>query len=239
MNAAVNNARPPPRAPSYYTATLNEDTDYPTLQGQVKVDVAIIGGGFTGVATAVELAERGLKVAIVETHKIGWGASGRNGGQVTGSLSGDEAMRKQMRRGSARTSTTSSGTCAGAGTRSSSSRVAKYGIACDLKHGHLHAAMKPSHRTARSFEEAVRRGMGDEVTCSTAPGARTCKASCTTARSRTPATCTCTRSTCASAKPARPKPGRADLRKLRSAGHHPRPAPGGGHRPRPGIDAAR
>ena len=59
--------------------------------------VAIIGGGFTGVATAVELAERGLKVAIVETNRIGWGASGRNGGQVTGSLSGDEAMRAQMR----------------------------------------------------------------------------------------------------------------------------------------------
>jgi glycine/D-amino acid oxidase-like deaminating enzyme len=87
----------------------------------VQVDVAIIGGGFTGVATAVELAERGLKVAIVETNRIGWGASGRNGGQVTGSLSGDEAMRTQMRNGSAPRSTTSSGTCAGAGTRSSSS----------------------------------------------------------------------------------------------------------------------
>jgi monoamine oxidase len=108
------------RCNSYYTATLNQDTDYPTLQGQHRVDVVIIGGGFTGVATAVELAEKGLKVAIVESHKIGWGATGRNGGQVTGSLSGDEAMRKQMRAPSAMKSTISSGTCAGAGTRSSS-----------------------------------------------------------------------------------------------------------------------
>ena len=77
------------RCPSYYSATLNEETDYPTLQGEVSVDVVIIGGGFTGVASAVELAERGLKVAIVESNKIGWGATGRNGGQVTGSLSGD------------------------------------------------------------------------------------------------------------------------------------------------------
>jgi len=86
------------RCNSYYTATLNQDTDYPTLQGRHKVDVVIIGGGFTGVATAVELAEKGLKVAIVESHKIGWGATGRNGRQVTGSLSGDEAIRKQMPR---------------------------------------------------------------------------------------------------------------------------------------------
>jgi len=70
------------RCNSYYTATLNQETDYPTLQGRHKVDVVIIGGGFTGVATAVELAEKGLKVAIVESHKIGWGATGRNGGQV-------------------------------------------------------------------------------------------------------------------------------------------------------------
>ena len=96
MNAAVNTG-PAQRAPSYYSATLNDRTEYPTLKGTVQVDVAIIGGGFTGVATAVELAERGLKVAIVETNRIGWGASGRNGGQVTGSLSGDEAMRTQMR----------------------------------------------------------------------------------------------------------------------------------------------
>jgi Glycine/D-amino acid oxidases (deaminating) len=75
MNAVLNKG-PAQRAPSYYSATLNDHTQYPTLKGTVHVDVAIIGGGFTGVATAVELAERGLKVAIVETNRIGWGASG-------------------------------------------------------------------------------------------------------------------------------------------------------------------
>ncbi len=97
MNAAIHPRPAAERAPSYYAATLNEETDYPTLLGAVTVDIAIIGGGFTGVATAVELAERGYKVALVETHRIGWGASGRNGGQVTSSLSGDAAMHKQMR----------------------------------------------------------------------------------------------------------------------------------------------
>lgn len=97
MTAAPKPATPAAeRCPSYYSATLNSETDYPTVQGTIQVDVAIIGGGFTGVATAVELAERGLKVAIIEANKIGWGATGRNGGQVTGSLSGEEAMHKQM-----------------------------------------------------------------------------------------------------------------------------------------------
>ncbi|MBC7212217.1 MAG: FAD-binding oxidoreductase, partial [Pseudomonas sp.] len=164
MNAAVNNG-PAQRAPSYYSATLNDTTEYPTLKGTVQVDVAIIGGGFTGVATAVELAERGLKVAIVETNRIGWGASGRNGGQVTGSLSGDEAMRTQMRDRLGAEVDDFIWQLRWRGHQIIEQRVERYGIQCDLKHGHLHAAMKPSHMNElRAFEaEARRRGMGDLV----------------------------------------------------------------------------
>ncbi|WP_455921372.1 NAD(P)/FAD-dependent oxidoreductase [Pseudomonas putida] len=155
-----------PRINSYYTATLTQETDFPVLQGTHTVDIAIIGGGFTGVATAVELAEKGLKVALLDTHKIGWGASGRNGGQVTGSLSGDEAMRKQMRRTLGDEVDDFIWHLRWRGHQIIKQRVAKYGIACDLKHGHLHAAMKPSHLTElrASLEEAQARGMGDEVT---------------------------------------------------------------------------
>lgn len=175
MNA-INQAVKPAaeRAPSYYSASLNFETDYPTLQGSVTVDVAIIGGGFTGIATAVELAERGLKVAVVETNKVGWGASGRNGGQVTGSLSGDEAMRKQMRNTLGEEVDDFIWHLRWRGHEIIKNRVAKYGIDCDLKHGHLHAAMKPSHmdELKASFEEALRRGMGDEVTLLDAAGVR-------------------------------------------------------------------
>lgn len=166
MNAANQTVVPAAeRTASYYTATLNQETDYPTLQGQVSVDVVIIGGGFTGVATAVELAERGLKVAIVETHKIGWGATGRNGGQVTGSLSGDEAMRTQMRKKIGAEVDDFIWHLRWRGHEIIKGRVEKYGIDCDLKHGHLHAAMKPSHldELRSAYEEAQRRGMGDEV----------------------------------------------------------------------------
>jgi glycine/D-amino acid oxidase-like deaminating enzyme len=125
----------------------------------------IIGGGFTGVASAVELAERGLKVAIVDTHRIGWGASGRNGGQVTGSLSGDEAMRAQMRKRLGDEVDDFIWHLRWRGHEIIEQRVNRYAIACDLKHGHLHAAMKPSHLTElRAFHaEAQRRGMGEHV----------------------------------------------------------------------------
>ncbi|AZC81528.1 FAD-binding oxidoreductase [Pseudomonas chlororaphis] len=166
MTAAFNPVTPAAeRCPSYYSATLNSETAYPTLQGQVSVDVVIIGGGFTGVASAVELAEKGLKVALVESHKIGWGATGRNGGQVTGSLSGDEAMRKQMRRTLGDEVDDFIWQLRWRGHQIIRQRVDKYTIACDLKHGHLHAAYKPSHLAGlrADYEEAVRRGMGDEV----------------------------------------------------------------------------
>ena len=175
MTAAFKHPLPAPeRAPSYYSASLNEETAYPTLEGEVNVDIAIIGGGFTGVATAVEMAERGYKVALVETHKIGWGATGRNGGQVTGSLSGDAAMRKQMSRFLGKDVDDFIWYLRWRGHEIIKNRVAKYGIQCDLKHGHLHAAMKPSHmdELKASYEEAVRRGMGDEVTLLDAAGVR-------------------------------------------------------------------
>ncbi len=162
------------RAPSYYTASLNQETDYPIVQGTVQADIAIIGGGFTGVSTALELAERGYKVAIVEAHKIGWGQTGRNGGQVTGSLSGDAAMRKQMRIKLGQAVDDFIWHLRWRGHEIIKARVAKYAIQCDLKFGHLHAAMKPAHMIElRVFhEEAVHRGMEESVTLLDASGVR-------------------------------------------------------------------
>lgn len=69
-------------APSYYAATAKHDaTRYP-LDGSTTADVCIIGGGYTGIGAALTLAEAGRKVVLVEANRIGWGASGRNGGQI-------------------------------------------------------------------------------------------------------------------------------------------------------------
>ncbi|TBU79652.1 FAD-dependent oxidoreductase [Pseudomonas daroniae] len=162
------------RSPSYYSASIDQESDYPSVQGEVRVDVAIIGGGFTGVATAVELAERGFKVAVVEANRIGWGASGRNGGQVTGSLSGDTAMAKQMRKRLGGEVDDFIWSLRWRGHAIIEQRVRRYGIACDLKHGHLHAAMKPAHlnELRASYDEALSHGMEADVTLLDACGVR-------------------------------------------------------------------
>jgi gamma-glutamylputrescine oxidase len=67
---------------SYYAATANWRSDYPKLVGEQRCDVAVVGAGFTGVSTALHLVERGYDVALIEANRVGWGASGRNGGQL-------------------------------------------------------------------------------------------------------------------------------------------------------------
>lgn len=69
-------------APSYYAATANRRLQCPPLEGEAQADVCIVGGGLTGLNTAIELAERGLSVLLLEARRLGWGASGRNGGQL-------------------------------------------------------------------------------------------------------------------------------------------------------------
>ncbi|AXC49981.1 FAD-binding oxidoreductase [Paracoccus suum] len=76
-------------ANSLWTATANPAPDCPPLQGKADCDVAIVGGGYTGLSAALHLAERGLRVILLEAMTPGWGASGRNGGQVNPGLKED------------------------------------------------------------------------------------------------------------------------------------------------------
>jgi gamma-glutamylputrescine oxidase len=130
---------------SYYAASVNHVTDYPRLKEDVRVDVCIVGGGFTGISAALALAERSYQVCVLEANRIGWGASGRNGGQVIGGLSaqqkledrnpGFEDMIWEM---------------AWRGHEIIRERVEKYRIDCDLKYGYVDVALKPRH--LREFE---------------------------------------------------------------------------------------
>ena len=76
---------------SYYAATALREQHFTALQGDVNCDAAIVGGGFAGLSAAIELADRGYKVAVLEAHQVGWGASGRNGGQVIAGLACDQS----------------------------------------------------------------------------------------------------------------------------------------------------
>ncbi len=68
--------------PSYYLASAKGIVARPSLEGEVEADVCVVGGGFTGLSTALNLAEKGYQVAVLEAERVGWGASGRNGGQI-------------------------------------------------------------------------------------------------------------------------------------------------------------
>jgi len=124
---------------SYYAATAAEATAYPELQGAKSADICVVGAGFTGVSTALTLAERGYSVALVEANRIGWGASGRNGGQVIHGISGLDKIRKKHGDGIA----DMLWNLKWRGNDIIRERVAKYGIQCDLKDGYAEVATKP------------------------------------------------------------------------------------------------
>ncbi|HEY0212749.1 MAG TPA: FAD-binding oxidoreductase, partial [Paenirhodobacter sp.] len=71
---------------SYYAASANPVVLRPVLQGNHDTDICVVGAGYSGLSTALHLAERGHKVTVVEGARIGWGASGRNGGQIVNGL---------------------------------------------------------------------------------------------------------------------------------------------------------
>ena len=70
--------------PSYYAEHATQLEKFQCLKSEIRADVCVVGGGFTGLSTALHLAQSGYKVAILEAQRIGFGASGRNGGQVSG-----------------------------------------------------------------------------------------------------------------------------------------------------------
>ncbi len=126
---------------SYYAATAHRQDARPALSGTATADVCVIGGGFTGVNAALELAERGVQVVLLEAAKIGFGASGRNGGQIVNGYSRDLDV---IARRYGSTAGRAIGAMAREGGDIIRERVAQYAIACDLKPGGIFAAINHS-----------------------------------------------------------------------------------------------
>ena len=126
--------------PSYYAASANAAPERPALQEEVQADVCVIGAGYTGLSSALFLLEQGFSVAIVEAAKVGFGASGRNGGQIVNSYSRDiDVIERTASAEHARLL----GAMAFEGGRIIRDRVARYDIQCDLKDGGVFAALTP------------------------------------------------------------------------------------------------
>lgn len=124
-------------APSWYAHSANDKTVRAPLEGETQADVCVIGAGFTGISAALQLAENGFSVVVLEGERIGFGASGRNGGQIVNGYSRDlETIARRY--GPDRAARL--GEMSLEGGEIIRSRVAKYGIECDLQHGGFFAA---------------------------------------------------------------------------------------------------
>ena len=127
---------------SYYTATAVGMHDHPALQGAQRADVCVIGGGFTGLSAALNLAEQGMDVVLLEAERIGFGASGRNGGLIgSGQRKDALEMEKQFGFGKSR----QFWDFAEAAKTEIRDRVAKHDIACDLQYGQIEGVHKKSY----------------------------------------------------------------------------------------------
>ncbi|MEQ8393375.1 MAG: FAD-binding oxidoreductase [Thalassospira sp.] len=121
---------------SYYAATANATEPFAKLEGDQTCDIVVIGGGFTGLSSALHLAERGFNVILLEAHRVGWGASGRNGGQVgSGQRREQDDLEKMVGRDDAK----KLWDIAEQSKDIVKSLIAKHNIDCDWKPGILHA----------------------------------------------------------------------------------------------------
>ncbi|MDR5652185.1 NAD(P)/FAD-dependent oxidoreductase [Ruixingdingia sedimenti] len=82
MNLLHANDRPGEYPPSWYAETAVPHAPLPVLRGEARADVCVVGAGYTGLSAALHLAQRGYRVVVLEAQRVGFGASGRNGGQV-------------------------------------------------------------------------------------------------------------------------------------------------------------
>lgn len=124
------------RVNSFYTASANRSRDYPKLEGSVCADVAVVGAGYTGLNAAIELALKGYSVAVVEARRIGFGCSGRNGGQVIAGIATYDRLLRQLGEEGARIAWQ----MGVEGMEIVQARIKQYAIQCDLKHGYFNAA---------------------------------------------------------------------------------------------------
>jgi gamma-glutamylputrescine oxidase len=146
--------------PSYYAASRNDFRQPARLAGSAETDICVVGGGYTGLSAAIHLAERGYRTTLIEGAGIGWGASGRNGGQIVNGLNADlPKIRKWYGAGVA----DFVGGLLQEGARTIYRLIDRYCIDCDLKRGNVYTAFtaKQMHELADMQALWRRHGMDD------------------------------------------------------------------------------
>jgi gamma-glutamylputrescine oxidase len=145
-------------ADSYYVDTLREDAAYPAVSGTIDTEICVIGGGLAGLATALDLAERGHDVVLLEANRIGWGASGRNGGFASpGFPSGAPALVERVGMDAARELMALST----AGHELLRERIARYAIDCGpIENGALRCGMADAGESLEPYTTQMARDFG-------------------------------------------------------------------------------
>lgn len=139
---------------SYYAATHKYGTRYPSLKGERRADVAVVGGGFTGVSAALHLVERGYDVTLLEANRIAWGASGRNGGQLIDGFVNNDKIKKRFGSSAAEVTRRMGIECRDIVVE----RIEHYSIDCDLKFGFFDVAMRESEMNdLRDYADELQR----------------------------------------------------------------------------------
>ncbi|MDG1288568.1 MAG: FAD-binding oxidoreductase [Lentibacter sp.] len=126
---------------SWYAATAHERTPAPQLRGDAAADICVVGGGFTGLSAALHLAERGYSVALIEAHRVGFGASGRNGGQLG---SGQRVEQTDLEKMVGEAEALKLWELAENAKDLVKQLISKHNIDCDLKPGIAHATFSAS-----------------------------------------------------------------------------------------------
>ncbi|MCD4486990.1 FAD-binding oxidoreductase [Chromobacterium vaccinii] len=131
-----------PHPPSYYAATAHAWDPQPPLRGEASCDVCVVGGGLAGLSAALNLREKGFSVLLLEGSHVGFGASGRNGGQVIAGYAGDiDSIRSQVGEDAAKALWDMSVEAV----EIIDERVRRHDIQCDWQRGYVSAAVKPRH----------------------------------------------------------------------------------------------
>lgn len=151
---------------SYYEASVARPLACAPLEGAVDADVVVVGGGFAGLSAALELAQKGMKVVLLEADRIGSGASGRNGGQaIVGYASGQGPFEAQLGAANAQRAWDLSVEAV----HLIEQRIATHGIACDWRRGYTYVADSP--KKARALREECEDHSARGIACDWAEGA--------------------------------------------------------------------
>lgn len=124
---------------SYYEASVIRAAASPALAGRNVADVCVIGAGLAGLSAVLELAQRGYKVTVLEAKRVGWGASGRNGGQAIVGYASDHALEAQLPAADARRAWN----LTVEGLQLLRDRIDRHAIDCDYQPGTLSLAVNP------------------------------------------------------------------------------------------------